>query len=285
VHALLMRVLDSIYFEVSTLGDEWSMRLPGLGRCWQLEHMGKNEGPPIKVAPSPGAQPGPKRIPGEGGAGRLPRPKNFPSRAEEITRKQTSQSASIDNQHWGGHHEPCGRSRKNACSRPGTCYMDVRGQQPWSGFAGKHVCDANQRPLRMALVDANDGADTILSPPLASHSQSAPCSPVSTQCTRRRPRIAGSVPVSPNASRCAGKPVAEDSGSISASARAAFLSLPLPVVGCSDVILDKMEPDAEVSPMESTFTPEPPASPAPEGRPTRRSVHCTVQQDEGLRTA
>lgn len=72
VGELLARLLDAVYFEVSPLGDEWSMRLPGVGPQPRAEVLGEGGGPALQLAIGVGGRPGPAPVPGQGGAGPLP---------------------------------------------------------------------------------------------------------------------------------------------------------------------------------------------------------------------
>lgn len=72
VSALLAALLDAVHFEANSLGDEWSMRLPGLGPQPRAELLGARMGPALQLAVGVGAEPGPAPAPGQGGAGPPP---------------------------------------------------------------------------------------------------------------------------------------------------------------------------------------------------------------------
>lgn len=70
-------LLDAIYFEVNTFGDEWNITLPGFCPRTRAQALGIGIGPAIRLAPQPGASPSPTSPMPEGlerrrGAGRLP---------------------------------------------------------------------------------------------------------------------------------------------------------------------------------------------------------------------
>mmetsp|Transcript_124404 Transcript_124404/g.202279 ORF Transcript_124404/g.202279 Transcript_124404/m.202279 type:complete len:642 (+) Transcript_124404:99-2024(+) len=57
VDDFLLSLLDAVYFEANAFGDEWSIRLPGLGPRSRAETLGEGFGPAIGLATSPGARP------------------------------------------------------------------------------------------------------------------------------------------------------------------------------------------------------------------------------------
>lgn len=50
-------ILDTAFFEINSLGDEWSIRLPGLGPPTRADELGEGLGPSICIAPTAGAAP------------------------------------------------------------------------------------------------------------------------------------------------------------------------------------------------------------------------------------
>merc|ERR1719498_972958 len=53
----LRSLLDAIYFEANSFGDEWEIKLPGVGPRTRMEELQEGFGPEIGIAPAPGRAP------------------------------------------------------------------------------------------------------------------------------------------------------------------------------------------------------------------------------------
>lgn len=59
VGEFLQSLLDVVYFEANSFGDEWEIRLPGIGPRTRREELGEGFGPEMSIAAAPGRAPRP----------------------------------------------------------------------------------------------------------------------------------------------------------------------------------------------------------------------------------
>jgi len=111
---LLTRLLDAVYFEVNAFGDEWSMRLPGLGPRPRGELSGQGMGPVLQLAVGMDAPPGyvPGPVTPKNGSGSLP-PSSWHQGSQEWPDWHSSSTTSVMLQSDGhGSPAPSGKPQQ-----------------------------------------------------------------------------------------------------------------------------------------------------------------------------
>lgn len=94
----LQGMLDTVFFEASPFGDEWSIRLPSLGPSTRSEELGEGFGPEIGIAFGPGRAPHVLEA-----CGRTPSPRASAMRRQ---RPQTARMAYANEQESSSHELP-----------------------------------------------------------------------------------------------------------------------------------------------------------------------------------